>query len=361
MTKTFTKTTFVKSPTLQIAGRAIGTDYPTLVIAEIGVNHDGSPERALELVDAAANAGADAVKLQIFSAANLVNAAAPAAEYQRRFADESPAAMLTRLELSQDAIRAVVARIRERGLIPVATPFSPPDVATIGRLRLPAIKIASPDLINRPLLMAAATLSVPLIISTGAATADEVTKTISWLRKWKADFALLQCTSSYPADESDANLCWLAELAAGGSVPVGFSDHTRSDFAGALAVAAGACIVEKHLTYDRGAVGPDHSASADPAHFAYYVALIRQAEKLRGRPGKRVLDCEADVRQVSRQSLVLARDVESGKALRKADLIVQRPGIGIPANRIDEVIGRRLAVPAAAGTMLTWELLGHAA
>jgi sialic acid synthase SpsE len=355
-----TVSTIVKSPTLQIAGRVVGKLHPTLVIAEIGVNHDGSLERALQLVDAAANAGADAVKLQIFNTANLVNSCAPAAEYQRRFADESPAAMLTRLELNPDAIRTVVQRIRERGLLPLATPFSPPDVATIRRLRLPAIKIASPDLVNRPLLMAAAALAVPLIISTGAATADEVAKTIYWLRRWKADFALLQCTSSYPADESDANLCWLAELAAGGSV-VGFSDHTRSDFAGALAVAAGASIIEKHLTYDRGAVGPDHSASADPAHFAYYVALIRQAEKMRGQPGKHVLDCEADVRRVSRQSLVLARDIQPGKALRKTDLIVQRPGIGIPANRIDDVIGRRLSAPAPAGTMLTWELLAHAA
>jgi sialic acid synthase SpsE len=365
MSKTTTRSTVysivAKFPTLEIAGRLIGTDLPALVIAEIGVNHDGSVDRAIELVDAAANAGADAVKFQIFSAANLVNAAAPSAEYQRRFVDESPAVLLKRLELREEEIRAVVQRIRERGLIPLATPFSPPDVATISRLRLPAIKIASPDLVNRPLLMAAAALSVPLIISTGAATADEVTKTVSWLRRWKTDFALLQCTSSYPADEADVNLCWLAELAAAGDVPVGFSDHTRSDFAGALAVAAGACIVEKHLTYDRGAVGPDHSASADPAHFAYYVALLRQAEKMRGRPGKHVLECEADVRHASRQSLVLARDVGPGNALREGDLIVQRPGSGIPANQIDDVIGRPLAVPVRAGTMLTWELLGYAA
>lgn len=347
--------------TIEIAGRAVGAGFRTLVIAEIGVNHDGSVRRAVELVDLAAAAGADAVKLQVFRAGALVHASAISADYQRRSGEESQAQMLRRLELSDECLRVATLRIRQRGMIALATPFSIGDVATIAELRLPAIKIASPDLVNRPLMTAAAGLKVPMIVSTGGATMEEVATSVGWLREWGAKFCLLHCTSAYPAGEADANLCWIAELAAAARAPIGFSDHTSSELAGALAVAAGACVVEKHLTYDRSAAGPDHAASADAAEFGQYVALIRQAEKLRGRPGKRVLECETDMRQVSRQSLVAARDVGEGQELREGDLMVQRPGSGISAARIKEVVGRRVVVAVRKGTILKWEQLGNAA
>jgi N-acetylneuraminate synthase/N,N'-diacetyllegionaminate synthase len=343
---------------ISIGERTIGTDSPVLVIAEIGVNHDGSVERALKLVSIAAAAGADAVKLQVFRADRLMNRTSAFAEYQRdRVNDADPIAMLRRFELSDEAVGQITAKIQSLGLIPIATPFSPEDVPLLERLNLPAIKIASPDLVNLPLLKTAGRSGKPLLVSTGAATIAEVQRTVGWLIAWGVPFALLHCTSSYPVEACDTNLSWIGELADRFDVPAGFSDHTTDVLSGALAVAAGACVIEKHLTYDRSADGPDHSASADPSQFADYVKLIRSAESLRGKPGKRLLRCEEDVRTVSRQSLVITRTMAPGEIITEACLAVQRPGTGIPASEIDRILGRRVRVAISAGTMLSLEML----
>jgi sialic acid synthase SpsE len=246
-------------------------------------------------------------------------------------------------------------------MVPLATPFSPADVETVARLRLPAVKIASPDLVNRPLLAQAAAYGRPLLISTGASTMDEVDETMRWVGEWRAQAALLHCVSSYPAPAAQANLCWIHELAARFDVAVGYSDHTAEAMAGALAAAAGAAVIEKHLTYDRGAKGPDHAASADPQQFARYVKLVREADALRGAPGKRVLEIEQDVRTVSRQSLVMRRELKAGEVLREQDVTVQRPGTGLPAALITWAVGRRVTRALAAGALLQWDMLADAA
>jgi len=156
-------------------------------------------------------------------------------------------------------------------------------------------------------------------------------------------------------------LCWLGALAQQFDVPVGYSDHATDELSGALAVACGASIVEKHFTYDRGASGPDHSASADPEQFARYVKLIRRAEVLRGLPGKKVLEIEQDVRRVSRQSLVVSRDLSPGEVLGESDLTVQRPGSGISAADVISAIGRRVVKPVRGGSLLEWDMLTPAA
>ena len=347
---------------LTIFGRSIGPGEPTLAIAEIGVNHDGSVDRALDLVDAAARCRADAVKLQIFRADTLMHGSAAFATYQKQHCPEKdPAAMLRKYEMQPDDIERIVEAIRDRHMLPLATPFSISDVVVLGAMNLPAVKIASPDLVNRPLLLHAAQLHKPLLVSTGAATMDEVEQAVGWLRYWGAPFALLHCVSSYPTPNHEANLCWIGELARRFDVPIGYSDHTTDPMSGAMAAAAGACIVEKHLTYDRAAQGPDHAASADPSQFAEYVRLIRTADRLRGKPGKRVLAAEEDVRRVSRQSLVLSRDLRPGDVLRGEDLIIQRPGTGIPAAMSERVVGRKILRPLDAGTLLQWDMLSDAA
>ena len=345
---------------IEIADKHIGPGRRTLVIAEIGVNHDGSRERGIELACIAAACGADAVKLQFFAPGRLVHPSGVLAAYQRQRVDAAtPAEMLARYALSESDAAEVVRAIRALGLIPLATPFSPPDVDLVERMGLPAVKIASPDLVNRPLLERAAALGRPLLLSTGAATMDEVETTVAWLRGWGARFALLHCVSSYPVPAGEANLCWIAELAERFDVPVGYSDHTTLLLSGAAAVSHGAAVVERHLTYDRAAPGPDHSASSDPQQFSQYVKLVRDAELLRGAPGKRVLEAEKDVRLVSRQSLVTARALRHGEQLREADLTVQRPGTGIPASAIREVVRRRVRLAVPAGTMLTWSMMSE--
>ena len=343
---------------LCIDGRTVGPGRPTFVVAEIGVNHDGCARKAVELVSFAAAAGADAVKLQIFRAERLVHPSASFAAYQSgRVADANPVEMLRRYELSDDELAEVVAAARALNVVPLATPFSPEDVELVEGLGLRAVKIASPDLVNRPLLARAARLGRPLLVSTGAASMAEVQGAVRWLRGWGTEFALLHCVSSYPVAAGQANLCWMAELAARFGAPVGYSDHTTVTAAGALAAAAGAVIVEKHITYDRNAAGPDHAASADPQQFAKYVGLIRQADTLRGAPGKHVLEVERDVRAVGRQSLVLRGAVRKGHVIAEGDLTVQRPGGGIPAAMLGEIVGRRIMRALPAGTMLQREML----
>jgi sialic acid synthase SpsE len=343
---------------LTIDGRGISVGGPTFVIAEIGVNHDGSVGRALELVEHARRAGADAVKLQIFRARTLMHASSAFARYQvERCVEATPAEMLRRYEMGADDVRRVVSAIRKAGMVPVATPFSLEDVELVRDLDLPAVKIASPDLVNRPLLQRVARLGRPMLVSTGASTVEEIATTVGWMGEWEAAFALLHCVSSYPTPEGEANLCWIMELAARFGVPVGHSDHTTELIAGPLAVAAGATVIEKHLTYDKRAQGPDHSASFDPGQFVEYVRLIRRAERMRGTPGRRVLGIEEDVRRVSRQSLVLRRAMRAGEAVREEDLTVQRPGTGIPAAEVAKVVGMRMKTAAPAGAMLRWEQL----
>jgi len=350
---------------LSIGGREIGPGRNTFVIAEIGVNHDGSVQKAIELVRVAANCGADAIKLQLFRAGLLLHASSTFAEYQKQRGGggsaESPADMLRRYELSVDDVRKIVHAARELKLVPLATPFSPSDMDTVAALRLPAVKVASPDLVNRLLLSRIAAYGRPMLVSTGAATMAEVDSSVAWLRGWNAKFALLHCVSSYPTPPDHANLCWISELAARFDVPIGYSDHTTETATGAFAAAAGAMIVEKHLTLDRSARGPDHAASADPLHFERYVKQIREADRLRGTPGKCVLEIEEDVRTVSRQSLVVRRDLKPGEILREEDLTVQRPGTGMPAAMIDDAIGRRVTRALQAGSLLQPDMLSDAA
>lgn len=337
---------------MTIDGRRIGPNEPTYVIAEIGVNHDGSAQRAAELIRHARSAGADAVKFQVFTAENLMHRSARFAEYQRdRVAAADPAEMLRQYELTDAEFASLAAEAKRCGLAMIATPFSPADVPRVAAFAA-AMKIASPDLINRLLLRKAIAAGLPMILSTGAASAEEIAASVTWLNTTACDFALLHCVSSYPVAAADANLRWIGDLAAFGRT-VGYSDHTTEIVAGGIAVIAGACIIEKHLTYDTAAAGPDHSASFSPNQFAEYVRHIRLADTLCGTAGRRVLECEKDVRAVSRQSLVLARDVSKNRVIALDDLTTQRPGTGISAELSDEVAGRRATRDLLAGDMLS--------
>lgn len=326
---------------IALDGQLIGPGQPTFVIAEIGVNHDGSIERAFELVNHARDAGADAVKLQLFSADRLVAPGAKMASYQLSVGAVDQVDLLRRYEMTCDDVERVVDRARTAGLVPIATPFSPEDVFIIEQLEIPLLKIASPDCVNKVLLDRAAKSKRPMIVSTGAATMDEISTCCSWLDGWKIDFALMHCVSSYPTPTSQAQLGWIRALSDRFGRVSGYSDHTTELFAGALAVACGASIIEKHLTWNRFAPGPDHAASADPPQFRVYVDAIRQAEKMLGVGAKRPLEIEADVRKLSRQSLVAARRIRPHTRIEITDLTTRRPASGVCASRVDEIVGAR--------------------
>lgn len=323
---------------MRIGDREIGWRRPPYIIAEIGVNHDGSLDRALQLVDAAAEAGADAVKTQFFVTDLLMSQASTLAVYQREAGEADPLSMLRRLELPADALTLVSERARQRGLHSIVTVFSVALVEQAESMGVDAFKTASPDIVHRPLLEALAQTGKPLIVSTGAATIDEVIRARNWLGSARTLF--LQCVSAYPTEPQHAALGAIAALSTELQDMVGYSDHTTLVETGALAVAAGACALEKHLTYDRAAQGPDHSASLNPGQFAEYVRMARRAHEMIGDAAKAVQSVEEDVRRVSRQSVVAARTIEQGQTIASADVTFKRPGGGLEPWQIDEVIGR---------------------
>lgn len=348
------------SPALVFIGdRPVGDGQRVLVIAEAGVNHDGSLDRARRLVDVAVEAGADVVKFQVFRADELVTAAAGTATYQKASGATSQREMLRKLELSDEDFARLTTHCRQRAIEFLATPFSPPDVDRLGRLGVRAIKIASTDLNNTPLRRRAADTGLPLLVSTGASTADEIAAAVVGLCAWGlADrLILLHCISGYPAPLEAANLGAIAGLKAAFGVPVGFSDHTRSTAIAGWAVAAGACVLEKHFTLDRDGPGPDHAMSLNPGELAAYIQAAREAEIALGSGQLGMTPVEADVRAVARKSVVAAKRIAAGAALTSEMLTVKRPAGGIAPDQLEALLGRRAAADIAPDTMLTWDLL----
>ena len=300
---------------------------------------------------AAKLAGADAAKFQMFDASMLMSLDSVLAAYQRERGARDPRELLQGLQLAPERLGDLADECVRVGIVPMVTVFSLPLVERARAQAWQAFKMASPDLVNLPLLRAVAGLGRPMVVSTGAATRDEVAQAAGWLAP-HPELAFLQCTSSYPTRDDRAAIGGMHEIAAITGRVVGYSDHTASIDTGAIAVAAGASILEKHLTYDREATGPDHAASLDPRQFAAYVQLARRAARMVGAHAKELQDVERDVRRVSRQSLVAARDLPAGHVVTPGDLWVKRPGTGICASRFEEVVGRRLARAVAADRVL---------
>lgn len=339
----------------------IGASLP-YVIAEIGVNHDGSVDRARRLIDAAKQAGADAVKFQIFSAGALAAADAQTCNYQQENTDtiETQRDLLKRLELSRDDLRELRAYARDTAIDFIATPFGIAELEfLVGELDPAAVKTASPDLVNLPLLEAALKSNRPLIVSTGASEWAEISAAVELLRDARraGRLALLHCVSSYPTPLDQVHFANIRRMRDTFHLPIGFSDHTMEPETGAYAVLAGACILEKHITLDATARGPDHAASLEPGPFADYVRGARQAAVLLGHGERRCLAIERDVRALARGRLVARRAIQAGATITADALMVQRPGNGIPPTELGQVIGRIATQRIEAETPLAWNMM----
>ena len=334
---------------------SIGDREPCFVIAEAGVNHNGDIALAHSLIDAAADAGANAVKFQTFDADALVAADAPKAAYQTKRTDagESQRDMLRRLMLSEQAHHELKRHALTRGLCFLSTPFEETSAELLDRVGIGALKVPSGELTNLPFLRSLARRRLPMIISTGMADLEEVSAAVTAVRDAGAPpLALLHCTSSYPAPTEATNLRAMQTLRARFNVPVGYSDHTLGLTIPVAAVALGASILEKHLTLDRQLPGPDHAASMEPSEFGTMVVAVRTAEQALGDGVKRPHACEFEVRRVARKSLFAARTLPAGAVLAPGDLIARRPGTGISPARLDGIVGTRLKRAVAEGAML---------
>lgn len=340
---------------LRVAGRRIGPGHPCFVIGEAGVNHDGRERRALQLVDAGARAGVDAVKFQTFRAEALAASTAPQAAYQRRNSGraESQLAMLRRLELDAGQHRRLKERCRRRGVVFLSTPFEEESADFLERLGVPAFKVPSGELTNLPFLRHLARKRLPLIVSTGMATLDEVGAAVEAVRSaGNRDLVLLQCVSNYPADPRDVNLRAMATLSKTFRALVGYSDHTLGNEVALAAVALGACVLEKHFTLDRTLPGPDHKASLEPAELAALVRGVRTVESSLGNGLKAPARSERATALVARKSLAAAVDLPKGTRLREDVLCRLRPGSGFAPSRLRELIGRRLRRDVPQGALL---------
>ena len=309
------------------------------VIAEAGVNHNGSLESAMELVAAAADSGADAVKFQTFSASAVVSRSAQKAEYQKASTggDETQYEMLRKLELRPEDHFALKDRCCELGIQFLSTAFDPDGVRFLDGLGLPLVKVPSGEITDLPYLRAVNACRKPVLLSTGMSTCDEVAAALAVLSD--CPVTLLHCTTEYPCPMDSVNLRAMLAMKERFGLPVGYSDHTMGIEVPVAAVAMGASVIEKHFTLDRGQAGPDHKASLEPDELKSMVAAIRNIERAMGDGVKAPAPAEAGNILVARKSIVAARAIRRGETLTDGNLAAKRPGTGISPMRWDEVVG----------------------
>lgn len=315
---------------LDIGGRQISDSHVPLVIAEIGNNHDGDKKQALSLIQAAANAGADAVKFQTYSADRLVT---PDHELHQFFSN-----FALPLEWHEELKAAAEAH----GMLFLSTPFDLDSLQFLIDLGVPAIKIASSDLTNIPLLKASAQSRLPLLISTGMATLEEIGDAIETAHMQdNHSLVIMQCESRYPAPVESANISLICEFKRLFAVQAGFSDHSLSTHLPAAASALGARVIEKHFTLDRNLGGPDHAVALEPEEFRRMAEGCREAVRALGDRRKRLTDEIRAVRAASLRGLYAARDISQGEAITGDMLVALRPSAEITVDRISTVLNRR--------------------
>lgn len=331
------------------------SDRHCFVIAEIGVNHNGDVDLARRLIDVAADAGADAAKFQTFRADDLIVEGTEAVDYQKKDnADLTQYDLLKKLELSNDAHQALVEHCKVRGIEFMSTGFDEQSLQFLIDLGIRRIKIPSGEITNTPLLEKAAAACLPIIVSTGMATLEEVRASVDTIRAvWtslahEGDLIVLHCTSAYPAELSDVNLSAMATLSRELGEAVGYSDHTEGILVSALAVAAGAQLIEKHITLDKSMEGPDHAASLEPSELAQMIRDIRQVELILGDGVKAPVASELETRALVRKGLKFARALPEGHVLTRHDLVALRPETGLAPSSLRDLLGKTLSVAVAA-------------
>ena len=331
------------------------------IIAEAGVNHNGDPVLARQLIDIAAASGADAVKFQTFKAEKLVSPTSKKAEYQKRALggeDDGQMAMLKALELSHADFANLKLYSATKGITFLSTPFDEDSADMLDSIGVDAFKVSSGDLTHPDFLRHIAAKGRPMIISSGMATLLEVMEAVEAVHDaGNAELAVLHCVSNYPAAAGDCNLRSMATMRLATGCPVGWSDHTEGSAVSLAAVALGARIVEKHFTSSRDLPGPDHKASIEPHELDAFVRDIRDVEAALGRVEKAPVAAEQPMRDIVRRSLVAERDIAPGTVLSPAMISVKRPGSGIPPKYRDVIVGRTTRLAIAAGDAIPWSAI----
>lgn len=333
----------------EIDGVPVGRDERPYVLAEVGINHEGDIDLAIRMIRAASEAGADGVKFQTFRADTLVNREKEPEQWE----------LFSKLELSdEDHLRLLSAAV-DSGIAFISTPFGEEEADFLNSIGVPAIKIASGDMTNFPLLAKVGSFGIPVILSTGMSYMDEVSGSRQvLLNAGCRDFALLHCVSRYPTTPEEANLNSIVTMLNEFPEVVGFSDHTEGIWAAPAAVALGATFIEKHFTLDRTLPGPDHALSVEPGELKILVDSVRKVFDGLGSGIKEPCPEELKNRHRGRKGIYASHDLDEGTVLKREDLRISRPEGSIAAGRTGRVIGMKLARPVIAGSELVWEDFG---
>ncbi|MFC6752620.1 N-acetylneuraminate synthase [Halorubrum tibetense] len=341
---------------MEIDGARIGPDSQPFFIAEAGVNHNGELKKAKELIDVAADAGADAVKFQTFTANRLVTPDADKADYQTETTGEGGQyEMLKQYELDRESHRLLLDYCSKKDITFLSTPFDRESADMLKQLGVDAIKLGSGELTNTPLIKHVAEFDLPLIVSTGMGTLEEVEQAYEAIQSVDAgaDVVFLHCTSTYPCSLEDVNLRAMETIKEKLNVPVGYSDHTVLPETPAFAVAAGASILEKHFTLNSTLPGPDHEASLEPEGLNHAVNLVHTAAQSRGNPRKQPTESEQENIRTIRKSLYAASDLDSGDLLEESDIAILRPEDGLTPQWYDSIIGTKITQNISQGSPIT--------
>jgi sialic acid synthase SpsE len=328
------------------------------VIAEAGANHNRDRGLARELIDVASEAGADAVKFQVYTGSGLYSTKTPRFEYLDD--DRSPTELLDAIALPRDWLPELADHARDRGLAFFATPFDHEAVETLEAVGVPAMKIASFELIDLPLIRRAAATDVPIILSTGMATFGEIEDALGAVAETgNREVALLRCASMYPAQAEIMNLRAMATMRSAFGVPVGLSDHTTGIAVPTAAAALGAELLEKHFTISREMTGPDHPFALEPDELRAMVSAVREAEAALGSDRlEGPSDEEAkEMYRLARRSVVAATAIPAGTTITRQMLTTKRPGYGVKPKDIDHLVGRLARVDIEVDDVITWDMV----
>ena len=345
-------------PTFEIAGRMIGRGQPTYVIAEAGANHNRDLGVARELIDVAAEAGADAVKFQVYTGSGLYSTKTPSFKYLED--ERSPSELLDEIALPREWLPELSEHARARGLAFFATPFDDEAIEALSAIGVPAMKIASFELVDLPLIRQAAAVGAPIILSTGMATYGEIDDALAAVAETgNSEVALLRCASVYPAPAGIMNLKAMETMRSAFGVPVGLSDHTTGIAVPTAAAALGAELLEKHFTLSREMQGPDHPFALEPEELRAMVSAVREAESALGSGRlEGPSDEEADeMYRLARRSVVAASSIPAGTAITREMLTTKRPGYGVRPKDIELLVGRHARVDIELDDVITWEMV----
>lgn len=337
----------------------IGLNASCFIIAEAGVNHNGSLKLAKDLVDVAQEAGAHAIKFQTFSAEELVTEHAAKAEYQKKETDdqESQFQMLKKLELSYNDHIELISYCKEKGILFISTPFDNKSCDLLDNLNVPCFKIGSGDITNIPLIQHIAKKNKPIILSTGMSFLSEIENALKSIYEISPSFpvALLHCVSCYPTHPEEANLLAIKTLSNAFTIPIGFSDHTQGIEIPFASIALGAKIIEKHFTLDKNLPGPDHKASLDPIELKTLISGIKNIEKSFGHGRKEPCLREIETAKIARRSIVANTDIKKDEIITELNIAIKRPGTGISSEFLPYFIGKKIKKDLKKGDLLSFD------